>query len=102
MAGLPVGSNIAATQGSLSRRPLLGQFWRQPLLHPYVPAGSNRAIARSHDDLEYGRVELATLCPVDCRTRCCLEHLQEGLGLFHGANAVEDQDTFIATTNGQG
>lgn len=47
-------------------------------------------------------MELATLCPVDYRPRRCLEHLQEGLGIFYGAHAVEDYDTFIATTNGQG
>ena len=47
-------------------------------------------------------MELATLRPVDYRTRCSLEHLQERLGVFHGAHAVEDDDTLIATTNGQG
>ena len=47
-------------------------------------------------------MELATLCPVDCRTGCCLEHLQEGLGILHGAHAVEDYVAFIATTNGHG
>jgi hypothetical protein len=47
-------------------------------------------------------MELATLCPVDYRTRCCLEHLQEGLGIFDGAHAVEDNDALITTTNGQG
>jgi hypothetical protein len=47
-------------------------------------------------------MELATLCPVDYRTRRSLEHLQEGLGIFYGAHAVEDYDTFINTTNGQG
>ena len=102
MAGLPSWFQFSGHTGLLSRRPLLGQFWRQPLLHPHVPAGSYRAVARSHDDLEYGRMELATLCPVDCRTRCCLEHLQEGLGILRGAHAVEDYDTLIATTNGQG
>ena len=47
-------------------------------------------------------MELATLCPVDYRTRRCLEHLQQGLGLFHGANAVEDYDAFNASADGQG
>jgi hypothetical protein len=97
MAGFPIGSNTEA----LSRCPL-GQFWRQPLLHPFIPARSHRAAARSHNDLEYRRMELATLRPVDYRTRCCLQHLQEGIGIFNGADAFEDYDTFIATTNGQG
>jgi hypothetical protein len=102
MAGLPSWFQYEATAGSLSRCPLLGQFWRQPLLHPYVPAGSHRATARSYYDLEYGRMELATLCPVNRGGRRCLEHLQEGLSILHGAHAVEDYDAFIATTNGQG
>ena len=47
-------------------------------------------------------MELATLCPVHQRGWSRLEHLQEGLGILHGAHAVEDYGTFIATTNGQG
>ena len=34
--------------------------------------------------------------------RSCLQHLQEGLGILHGAHAVEDHGTCIATTNRQG
>ena len=47
-------------------------------------------------------MELATLCPVDRGGRRRLEHLQEGLGILHGAHAIEDDDAVIATTNGQG
>jgi hypothetical protein len=102
MAGLPSWFQYRGDTGIAIPPSPFGAVLAPAIAAPNVPAGSNRAIARSHDDLEYGRMELATLCPVDCRTRRCLEHLQEGLGIFHGAHAVEDYDTFIATTNGQG
>jgi hypothetical protein len=40
-------------------------------------------------------MELATLCPIDRCARRRLEHLQEGLGILHGAHAIEDYDTVI-------
>ena len=102
MAGLPGWFQSSDETRIVIRRSPFGIVLAPAIAAPIRPRKVQSGYSRSYDDLEYGRMELATLCPVDCRTRCCLEHLQEGLGIFHGAHAVEDYDTFIATTNGQG
>ncbi len=94
MAGLPSWFQFSGDAGiAFPAVSFRGSFGATHCCTQTSPQGPIAQLPEAMIDLKYGRVELATLCPVDWRTRCRLEHLQEGLGIFHSADAVEEHDT---------